>query len=555
MKISTLIIFLLLAFDCQQTTVNGQQTPFYESENLKNSKTEEGLRANDKGQKSEGRKVTRSQSDCLSDSGEDTVVKDDIIERLKGLNNMVDSLRNTGNITAAAKNCFDMIEMVEKNVKKKNLTEDHRKRLVNAYARLGDFFKDHTYPKIAALKYKKSLRWNEALNNDDIGSQLLKMIGMSYMYFNADSALYYFDECVKTYPNHLNKIDIDKAIADYLFYEKNERDSAMRMMRDNFNIIEHEHVRYSYYSIYGEMLYEEKQYDSAIYYLEQAMNSSYFFTRLCSASVLSQVYDSIGDYEKKAYYDDITAKHSIERVENESDVSELMDLYNIHKANMSEIKKNQTKKKVTIILTPIILIVAALIILRISRNKKRINSLSSIIDEKDKEIQDIRFKQSLVEGKIKKKNAEIQKQAEIIKEQEQKISTINDRLKKSNSKKSDLNSYRNSEICIRIMSHIKENHDSETTALSQEELMSLVQTANLHLNDFIDDLWQNFPRLKNEDLYYICLTMLNLSDKQISSLFGVAYSTIKTRKTKIATILDMENEDLYKYFIDKIYTR
>ena len=551
---STLIIFLLLAFSCQQTTVNGQQT-FLESENLKNSKTEKGLRANDKGQKSEGRKVTRSQSDCLSDSEEDTVVKDDIIERLKNLNDKADSLRDAGNITAAAKNCFEMIEMVEKNVKKKNLTEDHRKRLVNAYARLGDFFKDHTYPKIAALKYKKSLRWNEALNNDDIGSQLLKMIGMSYMYFNADSALYYFDECVKTYPNHLNKIDIDKAIADYLFYEKNERDSAMRMMRDNFNIIEHEHVRYSYYSIYGEMLYEEKQYDSAIYYLEQAMNSSYFFTRLCSASVLSQVYDSIGDYEKKAYYDDITAKHSIERVENESDVSELMDLYNIHKANMSEIKKNQTKKKVTIILTPIILIVAALIILRISRNKKRINSLSSIIDEKDKEIQDIRFKQSLVEGKIKKKNAEIQKQAEIIKEQEQKISTINDRLKKSNSKKSDLNSYRNSEICIRIMSHIKENHDSETTALSQEELMSLVQTANLHLNDFIDDLWQNFPRLKNEDLYYICLTMLNLSDKQISSLFGVAYSTIKTRKTKIATILDMENEDLYKYFIDKIYTR
>ena len=551
---STLIIFLLLAFSCQQTTVNGQQT-FLESENLKNSKTEKGLKANDKGQKSEGRKVTRSQSDCLSDSEEDTVVKDDIIERLKNLNDKADSLRDTGNITAAAKNCFEMIEMVEKNVKKKNLTEDHRKRLVNAYARLGDFFKDYTYPKIAALKYKKSLRWNEALNNDDIRSQLLKMIGMSYMYFNADSALYYFDECVKTYPNHLNKIDIDKVIANHLFYEKNERDSAMQIVRNNFNIIEHEHVRYSYYSIYGEMLYEEKQYDSAIYYLEQAMNSSYFFTRLCSSSVLSQVYDSIGDYEKKAYYDDITAKHSIERVENESDVSELMDLYNIHKANMSEIKKNQTKKKVTIILTPIILIVAALIILRISRNKKRVNNLSSIIDEKDKEIQDIRFKQSLVEGKIKKKNAEIQKQAEIIKEQEQKISTINDRLEKSNSKKSDLNSYRNSEICIRIMSHIKENHDSETTALSQEEFTSLVETANLHLNDFIDDLSQNFPRLKNEDLYYICLTMLNLSDKQISSLFGVAYSTIKTRKTKIATILDMENEDLYKYFIDKIYTR
>ncbi len=551
-----LLFYILFALLSQQTTDNRQQTTvFLETENLEISETEKGLRANDKGLKAHSRKGTRSQSDCLSDSEEDTIVKDDIIERLKNLNDKADSLRDAGNITAAAKNCFEMIEMIEKNVKKKNLTEDHRKRLVNAYARLGDFFKDYTYPKIAALKYKKSLRWNEALNNDDIGSQLLKMIGMSYMYFNADSALYYFDECVKTYPNHLNKIDIDKVIANHLFYEKNERDSAMQIVRNNFNIIEHEHVRYSYYSIYGEMLYEEKQYDSAIYYLEQAMNSSYFFTRLCSASVLSQVYDSIGDYEKKAYYDDITAKHSIERVENESDVSELMDLYNIHKANMSEIKKNQTKKKVTIILTPIILIVAALIILRISRNKKRVNNLSSIIDEKDKEIQDIRFKQSLVEGKIKKKNAEIQKQAELIKEQEQKISTINDRLEKSNSKKSDLDSYRNSETCIKIMSLIKENHDPETAALSQEEFTSLVETANLHLNDFIDDLSQSFPRLKNEDLYYICLSVLNLSDKQISSLFGVAYSTIKTRKTKIATILDMENEDLYKYFIDKIYTR
>jgi len=42
MKISTLIIFLLLAFSCQQTTVNGQQTPFLESENLKTSESEKG---------------------------------------------------------------------------------------------------------------------------------------------------------------------------------------------------------------------------------------------------------------------------------------------------------------------------------------------------------------------------------------------------------------------------------------------------------------------------------------------------------------------------------
>lgn len=75
-------------------------------------------------------------------SGQQTSCTDTIVERLKGLNNMVDSLRNTGNITAAAKNCFDMIEMVEKNVKKKDFTEKHWKYLGNAYTCLGDFFRD-----------------------------------------------------------------------------------------------------------------------------------------------------------------------------------------------------------------------------------------------------------------------------------------------------------------------------------------------------------------------------------------------------------------------------
>ena len=56
-----LIYILFVAFGCQQTT-------FLETENLKTSKSEKGLRANDKGLKSESRKDAKSQGDCLSDS-------------------------------------------------------------------------------------------------------------------------------------------------------------------------------------------------------------------------------------------------------------------------------------------------------------------------------------------------------------------------------------------------------------------------------------------------------------------------------------------------------
>ena len=55
-----LIYILFVAFGCQQTT-------FLETENLKTSKSEKRLRANDKGQKSESRKDAKSQSDCLYD--------------------------------------------------------------------------------------------------------------------------------------------------------------------------------------------------------------------------------------------------------------------------------------------------------------------------------------------------------------------------------------------------------------------------------------------------------------------------------------------------------
>ena len=37
-----LLYILLVAFGCQQTTVNGQQTPFLETENLKTSESEKG---------------------------------------------------------------------------------------------------------------------------------------------------------------------------------------------------------------------------------------------------------------------------------------------------------------------------------------------------------------------------------------------------------------------------------------------------------------------------------------------------------------------------------
>ncbi|MBQ2907226.1 MAG: hypothetical protein IJE47_05610, partial [Bacteroidales bacterium] len=63
-----LLYILLVAFSCQQTTVNGQQTPFLESENLKNSESEKGCEqramSHEPFLESENLKTSESEKSC-----------------------------------------------------------------------------------------------------------------------------------------------------------------------------------------------------------------------------------------------------------------------------------------------------------------------------------------------------------------------------------------------------------------------------------------------------------------------------------------------------------
>ena len=122
---------------------------------------------------------------------------------------------------------------------------------------------------------------------------------------------------------------------------------------------------------------------------------------------------------------------------------------------------------------------------------------------------------------------------------------------------SGLNMYIQSEICSSILNHInelsKKNIDSsELGELKQEQFVLLLNSANHYLNNLINKITSKYPKLKKEDQYYLCMVILGLSDKQISSLFGVTYNAIKVRKRKICSILVVDNNELHNFLIDKI---
>lgn len=463
------------------------------------------------------------------------------------------SLFEQDSMVAACENFYKVIYMLEDDDSAKSKKSKKKlAEILNAHWMVGHIYMEYDLPKIALSHYTMALNYAKDLNDSHFLSFAYKFMGNAHLAYNADSSLYYYNKCVDAHPNPLNNIDVDRVIAEILFYDKNERDSALNIMRNNLDIIEHENVRQAYYALLGEMMCDCKQYDSAIYYLNKSVECDIYFVKLGSAYNLSRVYDSLGDYEKKSYYDNIVARLGIDRMDGDFEadrIKNLDDIYKEYKQSVREAKER--KQRILIFLLSLALIVAAAIFFRFRHLKKnrvllkKIDEMTDNINTKDDVIRDISYKHSLVTGKIKNKNAELLKQAELIKKQNEEILSMKEKLDKGQTAV-NMNAFLDSDICNKIL-------NDDVVPMEQCDFDLLLQSAKLNLEGFVDKISKEYPRLKKEDLCYLCLMLMNLNDKQTSLLFGVTYSTIRTRRSKICSILGVKNELLYKYLVDKLY--
>ena len=607
------------------------------------------------------------------------------------------------------------------------------------YTRLGELFYSENYCNLAISKYRKALKYKLLLGENKAVANTYKCLGNSYhLYDMSDSALYYYNKSLETNSELPNRLDVEKCIAQILF-NKGERDSAYTMIRKSLDKIENVNVRHSYYNVLGEMFIYDKEYDSAVYYLSRSVNSNIPSIKVASSFRLSTIYDSIGNYEKKAYYEKIVSESSInlinksvirgeiqnvydeykkrklgkERLENkkettfitislsallslafvitilimrkskrkdkyiaskeeiisntnekikqnESEIKKLIEAIERYRTDINslrnemvvkeqeisgkesviknmeddlsarerELKKLQEniheymilinnlnedniakKKQIKSHLEEIennrqvindkdrlISIAAEGLITRkdaIAENRNEIARLQAIIGENDmiinrmskdyktneeliaiqtekieklkteinetrNNLDHLRFRNSSTEGRIKSLNAELKKKEELIKKFTAEISNLRYRLERNHIDISNLNNYLQSEVCSKILNDIKELSEKKLKSyalspLSKEEFVLLLNSANHHLNYFINDMANKYPKLKKEDMYYLCLVIMGLDNNQISSLFGVTYDAINKRKNRICTILGIVHKNsLNNYLLNII---
>ena len=328
----------------------------------------------------------------------------------------------------------------------------------------------------------------------------------------------------------------------------------------------------SYISIFGDIYYKDKEYDSALYYLGKSVESTNYYTKLFSSTRLSAIYDSIGNREKKTYYDSISISLSVSRISNEVNQSKLIDVYKTYKEKkdkrLFEIERARIKKRNSIIIISFSILVTLLLLMILRKHKysKQIsNDLNLIVEELEKkdaalnkmddEIRGFKHRQSITEGKIKKKNAELRKKEEELKLKNVEIAEMKDFVERERNSSSNFKEYCSSEICSKILSEIANlsrlsRDTSELKPLNLDEFMLLTHSANLHLNNFVKRMSDKYPNFKKEDLYYLCLTIINLNDKQIAALFGVTYHAIRIRRKKICSYLGVDiKENLHSHLM------
>ncbi|MBQ8222945.1 MAG: hypothetical protein IJZ87_06340, partial [Bacteroidales bacterium] len=272
---------------------------------------------------------------------------------------------------------------------------------------------------------------------------------------------------------------------------------------------------------------------------------------------LSAIYDSIGDYEKRNYYDNISLRLFKDYVNKEVDNKQLQVLYDNYKKRKNERERSIAKAKIrrqeiAIGLSAFVVVASLLIFVRY-KYKRHNDNLSKEINEKEKYIRDNEFRYSFIEGKIKRKNIELQKKEEEIRTYQQEIAELKSSVE---DRKDNFKEYCQSEICAKILNNINElsksgKDISELQTLRHEDFVMLLQSANLHLGNFFKNISTKYPSLKKEDIYYLCLTIINLNDKQIAALFGLTYDAIRKRKNKITAILGISNkENIHKKIME-----
>ena len=452
-------------------------------------------------------------------------------------------------VVEACKEYLKALEMMEGHFEEKKLTGNKAQFMALTYTHLTGLFSDQYlheqaiyFGQLSFLYFQKyqAHPWNKAWVLNEIGSNY-NMIG------RLDSADYYYHKAIYTLNDTTTIMHRDIAAhLDYLGYQKDsiQANSAIKHLNYLISISANELEQTTRLSYLGEILFHEKQYDSAWICLEQVFHkTTNIGTKRQAAERLVAICQIYGKDVELLEYASFLAPFANQE-ENKSEIkSKLTEFYReigqrrLKLEHQKEVRKHVKYAFIIIVGLVVVTLTMSLLYHRNKRHKKHLETL--IVSER----QTHKMQQAALAGRLRQSNAALKKRD---------IATKGFNDSSLPYQQSCLaNSYERESISQHILSLCsdKKNPIKSTVPISAYADIALTDTqkaqlkaaALSHYASLFETLKRQHPELKEKDFLYCYLCLLGLDNVQIAVLLQKSISTIWDREKRLQKILGSEN--------------
>lgn len=303
----------------------------------------------------------------------------------------------------------------------------------------------------------------------------------------------------------------------------------------------------------GDLYRLTENYDSAIPYLEKALQTKNLYTKRSAYQCFSYAYAQQGNYKKAVEYNNLYWKcnDSIQKVENRKAVIAVEAKYK-HEKLLTEKQQLELKQSKLIFWGSSLLFVAIIIILLVYMDKKRItirlfeqlHAIRSQIAENKRtiasyqeQIDSLSLRQSDYDD-LQQEKASLEQEVSNLLEQNEKLNSQKSQiLVRLNQKDEEIKQYeeiiKQRENTPDIFTRIKQTHTIE-----EKEWPELIARTDALHQQFFERLRKAFPQLTETDLQLCCLIRLGYDKKEQKSLLKITNDSLEKRKQRLKRRLD-----------------
>ena len=283
----------------------------------------------------------------------------------------------------ACREYLKALEVMEEQFEEKELVGKKAKFMTYTYNRLGDMFSEQFMMESAISCYKNSYLFSlvSPVSSYSISNALYRIGKQFNMKGDIDSANFYYLQAIANMPDSTSLLyrDIISNQTLLSYQVTHQSESSIQRLKQMLLLADDDDEKSTRYLIIGDIYFEEKQYDSALFYLESVFkNKDDAVSQMQAAEYLRILYDSLGEKEKSDSYIHFLAIHKPMEHDADAKISKLSKMFQNYveekQRQQSEKEKHEERrqaiKKTIGILFPISLFVVTVFILVIRKKHK-----------------------------------------------------------------------------------------------------------------------------------------------------------------------------------------